>query len=184
MGKRRLIESMEVQLVMDHNVDIASDNMLSEWGSVPYGQLSLLLVHLRFLAHVHQTHHWTCKGDAFFGDHLMFEKLYNQTIEDIDAIAEKAVGLGSEETVGLPLQVKQLARLTEQYGSSLTIPRAGELARRSMTAEINFLKIAANMSCSLKEAGLMTRGLDNLLAGIEDRHEGHVYFLKQKCGGQ
>lgn len=181
---RRLIESMQVALVMEPNVDIVADNMLSEWGQTPYAQLSLLLVHLRFLAFVHQTHHWTCKGDSFYGDHLLFEKLYNQTIEDVDELAEKAVGLGTCDTVNLALQVKQLAQLTAQYGASMTIPQSGELARRSMMAEITFLKVAATVSCSLKEAGLMTRGLDNLLAGIEDRHEGHVYHLKMKCSGQ
>ena len=33
----------------------------------------------------------------------------------------------------------------------------------------------------LKEMGLLTRGLDNMIAGIEDKHESHVYLLKQRC---
>lgn len=28
----------------------------------------------------------------------------------------------------------------------------------------------------------MTRGLDNFLQGLEDKHEGHVYLLKRRCG--
>jgi hypothetical protein len=45
---------------------------------------------------------------------------------------------------------------------------------------MNFLKVAAYLAECLKECGLMTRGLDNLLAGIEDKHESNVYLLKQR----
>jgi hypothetical protein len=47
-------------------------------------------------------------------------------------------------------------------------------------AEMNFLAVMKQLCESLKETGLMTHGLDNLLAGIEDAHEGHVYLLKQR----
>ena len=61
-----------------------------------------------------------------------------------------------------------------------TVPQPTELAKRSYLAEMNFLKVAAHLAEHLKECGTMTRGLDNLLQGIEDRHEGNVYLLKQR----
>lgn len=182
MAKKRLIETLEVQIAVPDPVPgIAIENMLAQWGGVPYAELSVMLVKLRFLAMVHQTHHWTAKGDPFYGDHLLYERLYNAVVEEVDALAEKVVGLGSNDNVNLPLQVAQLAQLTKDYGTAVTLPVASSLPQRSMAAEVGFLRCAAHCACSLKEKGQLTRGLDNFLQGLEDKHEGHVYLLKQRC---
>lgn len=182
--KKRLVETLEMALVVEPNLGIVTDNMVSEWGSVPYPHLSVILVQLKFLAFVHQNHHWVTKGDPFYGDHLLFARLYEGTIADVDSIAEKAIGLGSTANVDLPLTTSQLMKLVQGYGMTSTIPQPTELAKRSYLAEMNFLKTVAHLAEHLKECGLMTRGLDNLLAGIEDKHEGHVYLLKQRVTPQ
>lgn len=179
--KRRIVETMEMQLVSSPDLFITVDNMCTEWGSLPYPQLSVVLVHLKFLAAVHQNHHWTAKGDPYYGDHLLFERIYGSIPGEIDAIAEKAIGLGTPANVDLVLQTKQLNQLIQGYGMMQTIPQPTELAKRSLSAELNFLGVTAHLVESMKEAGTLTRGLDNLLAGIEDKHEGHVYLLKQRC---
>lgn len=182
--KKRLIETLEMALVVEPNLDIITDNMVSEWGSVSYPQLSVILVHLKFLAFVHQNHHWVTKGDPFYGDHLLFSRLYVGTSEDVDAVAEKAIGLGSTSNVNLSLSTSQLFKLVQGYGMTSTIPQPTELAKRSYLAEMNFLKVVAHLAEHLKECGLMTRGLDNLLAGIEDKHESNIYLLKQRATQQ
>lgn len=183
--KKRLIETLEVQVaVPDPGFGIAIENQLAQWGGVRYAELSVLLVQLRFLAMVHQTHHWTAKGDPFYGDHLLYERLYNAVVADIDGLAEKAVGLGNNDNVNLPLQAMQLNELARTYGTAMQLPQASSLSKKSLAAEVGFLRCAAHCACSLKEAGLMTRGLDNMLQGLEDKHEGHVYLLKQRsCPG-
>jgi DNA-binding ferritin-like protein len=180
--KKRLIETLEAQLIVsDPNLSITVDNMCAEWGGISYPELSVLLVHLKFLAAVHQTHHWTAKGDPYYGDHLLFERLYKGIPEEIDSIAEKSIGLGSSLNVDLTLQTAQLNRLVQGYGMTQTIPQPTELAKRSLLAEINFLATTACLVNCMKEYGTLTRGLDNLIAGIEDKHENHVYLLKQRC---
>lgn len=179
---KKLIETLEIQLIAPSTgYGVSVDNMLAEWGAVPYSQLSVMLVNLRFLSMIHQTHHWQARGDSFYGDHLLYERLYNDTVSEIDAIAEKSVGLGTDQNVHLPLQVAQLMKLVQGYGMSSTIPNQSELARRSLVAEVGFLRCAEHVSCSLKEAGLMTNGLENMLQGFCDVHEGHVYLLKKRC---
>jgi len=178
--KKRLVETLEMTLVVEPNLDIITENMVSEWGGIPYPELSVLLVHLKFLAAVHQNHHWITKGDPFYGDHLLFSRLYDAVVCDIDALAEKAIGLGCTSNVDIVLQHKQLCQLLQGYGMTATIPQPTELAKRSYLAEMNFLKAAAHLAEHLKANGTMSRGLDNLLAGIEDKHEGHIYLLKQR----
>lgn len=182
MAARKLSETLELQLVtQDYNTAIVVDNMIAEWGSCPNPQLSVLLVHLKFLAAVHQNHHWVVKGDSFYGDHLLFQRLYDGVVAEVDSVAEKVVGLGVAENVDLHLQLSQLNRLVQGYGMTQTIPQQTELAKRSLLAEMNFLGVAARLVESMKEYGCLTRGIDNLVAGIEDAHEGNVYLLKQRC---
>lgn len=158
---------------------IVIDNMLSEWGEIPYSELSVLLVHLRYIALVLQTAHWTCKGDSFFGDHLMFERMYNDVLPEIDAVAEKAVGLGNENNVNLVLQQLQVMKLVQQMGTTM-IPQRNRLVSTSLDAEMTLLKVIGILELSLKEHGTSTSGLSNLLQGIVDKHEEHCFLLKQR----
>lgn len=182
--KRRLVETLEMALVVEPNLGIVTENMVAEWGGVPYPELSVLLANLKFLYHVHQNHHWISKGDSFYGDHLLFSRLYEATLGEIDSIAEKAIGLGSTANVDITLVHNQLCKLIQGYGMTSTIPQPTELAKRSYLAEMNFLKVVAHLVEHMKACGTLTRGLDNLLAGIEDKHEGHVYLLKQRITPQ
>lgn len=178
--KRRLSESMEMILSVEPNLQVMTDNLIAEWGGTPYPQLSVVLVHLKYLAALHQNHHWTSMGDPYYGDHLLFERLYGDLAEEIDSIAEKAIGLGCTANVELHLLHSQLLKLIMGSGSATMIPQSSDLAKKSLMAEMNFLAVMKHICDSLRECGLMTHGLDNLLAGIEDKHEGHVYLLKQR----
>lgn len=178
--KRRLAESIEMMLTVEPNLQVLTDNMIAEWGGTPYPQLSVVLVRLKYLAALHQNHHWTCMGDPYYGDHLLFERLYGDIPGEVDSIAEKAIGLGCTANVDLHLVHSQLLKLITGSGSATMIPQSTDLAKKSLMAEMNFLAVMKHLCDSLKECGLMTHGLDNLLAGIEDKHEGHVYLLKQR----
>jgi DNA-binding ferritin-like protein len=178
--KRRLSESMEMMLSVEPNLHIVTDNMMAEWGSTPYPQLSMLLVHLKYLYALHQNHHWTSMGDPFYGDHLLFQRLYQATVEEIDGLAEKAIGLGNTTSVNLTLQTSQLLKLVTSAGNASMIPASSDLAKKSLMAEMNFLKVIDVMISYLQECGLLTSGLSNMLEGIADVHEGHIYLLKQR----
>lgn len=179
--KRRLAESLEVRLSVEPNAHIITDNLIAEWGDTPYPHLSVVLVHLKHLAAVHQNHHWTAVGDPYYGDHLLFQRLYECAAGEIDAVAEKAIGLGCTANVDLTLVHTQLLKLVVGAGTATMMPHSTDLAKKSLMAEMNFLLVMKHICDCLKECGLMTHGLDNLLAGIEDKHEGNVYLLKQRC---
>jgi len=178
--KKNLKESVGVMPAVEPNLQIMTDNMMSEWGGLPYSQLSVTLVHLKYLSALHQNHHWTAMGDSYYGDHLLFQRLHEAVQPEIDSVAEKAVGLGCTDSVSISLVNSQVLKLIMGQGSASTIPRSSDLASLSLKAEMNFLAVMKHLCDSLNECGLMTHGLDNLLAGIEDKHEGHVYLLKQR----
>ena len=177
---KRLVESLEMSIVVEPNMDIITDNMISAWGGVPLPQLSVMLVYLRYLAMIHQNHHWVTKGDPFYGDHLLYQRLYAGVNEEIDTVAEKAIGLGSTANVDIMLQTKQIMSLVQGYGMTSTLPQPSDLARRSYQAEMSFLKATSHIVEHIKDCGMMTRGLDNMIAGIEDAHESSIFLLKQR----
>lgn len=180
MRSKKLSESMEVVLTVEPNLGIVTENMLSEWGGVPFAELSVILVHLKFLAEVHQNHHWTCMGDPYYGDHQLFARLYDTVKGEIDSVAEKSIGLGNTCNVDLNLVTQQVMKLVSGYGMTSTIPQPSDLARRSLLAEMNFIKVIDQMIECLEENCMLTNGVDNMLQGIADTHESHVYLLKQR----
>jgi DNA-binding ferritin-like protein len=179
--KKKLIESLSVQIAFPaSNVDIAIDDMLTTWGSTVYAELSLILASARYLQIVHQTNHWCSVGQNFYSDHLLFKRLYDDLDNEIDLLAEKSIGLGSIKNVDLQMQIMQIMKLSNGYKESTSTFHHQSLVMTSYSAEINFLRCISHCVDSLKQKNLLTRGLDNLLAGIEDKHEEHCYLLRQR----
>jgi len=172
----RLAELMQVG-----SVATGPDTAMNAWGQVPYAQLSVILVQLRFLYLLHHTNHWIAKGDPFYGDHQLFERLYKATLDEIDDVGEKAVGMGSEENVCLNTQVTQLQQAVEAADLGTGVPSPEMLVRKSLEAEIAFIRTVEVMLQSMRDQGLRIDGCENMLQGICDVHERHVYLLKRRC---
>lgn len=173
-------EAGEAQETAPHTA-LAVDNMAAAWGGIAYAELSVVLVHLRYLAMLHQTHHWVARGDSFYGDHDLFEELYDGVNKEIDMVAEKAVGLSSEHNVNLMLQIAQLQQLSKACASPQTVPQTSDLAKASLVAEWNFLKILTAVLECMRSNRTASDGVENMLQGIADRHETHIYKLKRRC---
>lgn len=166
-----LVEAPEVKDVRSLLEDLCED-----WPGMEWCELSVLLAATRALAQLHQSHHWQASGEAFYGDHLLFHRLYTTTNEEIDKIAEKLVGLGTPEMVDAVAISAQCYRiLNELYGA-----KARDISESSLAAEELYLSILQTVSVSLDEQDQLTYGLDNMLADIADKHEEHIYLLKRK----
>lgn len=175
---KNISESLEARLVVTHS-NIQIDNLFQAWQLKEYGELSVVLAYLRALTMIHQQNHWLSLGANFYGDHLLFERLYNATQENIDGVAERCIGLGSGETVDLQLQIKTIYQFVKDYQASNMITN-DQLIDSSIKAEFMLLSIIDCAKQKLNDKGLLTNGLDNLLAGIADIHETHIYLLKQR----
>lgn len=115
------------------------------------------------------TSHWQTSGNSFYGDHLLFQRLYEDTNGEIDSVAERLVGL---------------------YGSSVVNPNAAMTLAHSYVTEWEkesnlFLRGLHSEEVLLRaieetiDEGV-SHGLSNLLEGIADKHENHQYLLKQR----
>ena len=144
-----------------------------------YGELAMLLAYLQLLYNVQQTAHWVSKGEPYYADHLLFQRLYEGTAEDIDALAEKMLGLGDAGLIDLTSRLRFQLQTVQQMPIDPYMS-GRDLAQLVAAYEKEFLVRTNEAAQSLKMQGMMTRGLDNLLAGIEDKHENFIYLLKHR----
>lgn len=135
--------------------------------------LSLYVAFIRALYLVHQENHWNTQS---YGDHLLFQRLYEETQELADDAAERVLGLcgelmleGSESAIAKRFAPKEKS-LRGFLESSLAIERA-------------FQSIVKKTYESLDEKGSLTLGLDDLLMGQASDGETHIYLLQQALKG-
>lgn len=154
------------------------------YSHLPYGEMAAVLIFLRALATIHQSNHWATSGSTFYADHLLFDRLYGDLVGEIDDVAERAVGLGGQQLVQPVLLAGGVAEVIKKLGDGPLSenPTVEERVQASLNAELVFMVLMQLVSKEMKEKGYLSRGTDNLLAGIEDKHEGHVYLLKQRLG--
>lgn len=140
--------------------------------------LTSVLAILRAAAFLHQTHHWQTHGPQYYSDHILFERLYNDSQSFIDQVAERAVGSEGESTVE-PVQQTTLIGTIVQMVSTGAAP--GELVNTSLRVESLVLASINQAAEILKSQGKLSNGTDNLLQGAADLHETFVYLLQQRA---
>lgn len=166
------------------STEISFQNMLAEWGNADGAELAVILAALRALVIVHQTAHWATRGDAFYADHLLFQRLYESVNGEVDTIAEKCIGIGDSNLVNPIMQMKQVYKFLKLFDAGVTtIPQSSDFAKKSYVAEQYLISILDYATDSMREVGSLTRGVDNMLAGMQDAHERHCYLLKQRILG-
>lgn len=129
---------------------------------------------LRAQSWIFQTAHWQVKGTGYYGDHLLFERLYDAVQEEIDVIAEKLVGYFGGEAVDA------LVVLDETQGYVHSWAATDDPYQRCLKAENEFqqlLKLAYNV---IQESADMPLGLDDWIMATASTHEAHVMLLQQR----
>ena len=135
--------------------------------------LSRLVALLRAVQLLHHTAHWQTAGATFYGDHLLYERLYTGITEEFDGLAEKTVYLAGVGAVDAVAQAQLVAELVAGFAGA-------DLVRRAYSAEMMLQEEIEECRATLGEAGELPIGLDNFLQGLADSHETACYLLKQR----
>lgn len=159
------------------------ESISADYGHVKMVELAGLVAYLRGLAMVHQTHHWQTRGDTYYGDHLLFERLYGNVSGEIDGVAEKAVGTGQHLLVQPLLQTKHLEWVMKYlYRGAPPNPDPLGYVAISLRAELCLMVFLQLAYARLQASGDLSFGIDNMLQGIADKHEESLYLLRQRMG--
>lgn len=146
--------------------------------------LCRVLGYLRFLRHWYETMHWNAAGPSSYGDHLLYERLYDSTDANIDTLAEKITqiwGAGALTSSG-NLQCMNDAQLMAE--SCMQQSPLGETPEVALFLERGLQDLLAVVFEGMELAGLLTMGLNDFLMSLASSHETHLYLLQQRLGGR
>jgi DNA-binding ferritin-like protein len=135
---------------------------------------NLYLATLRAMAMIHQHNHWTSKGENFYEDHLLFERLYNSVPPQIDGCAEKFIGIFGVEVLDYDLQTDLLGKILSKYKGLV-----GSSIEMSLKIETDFQELSKSSYSFFEKAGKLTLGLDDMLMSFANERESSVYLLRQ-----
>jgi DNA-binding ferritin-like protein len=139
---------------------------------------ALYLASLKAMSMIHQWSHWTTKGETFYGDHLLFMRLYEAVSKDVDTAAEKFMGLFGDECLAYDLQTELLHKVLLKYKNL-----EGSPLEMSLAAEKDFIAFSKYAYNYFEEEERLTLGLDDMITAISGKREEAVYLLQQTLEG-
>lgn len=126
---------------------------------------------LRAAHHVYWTAHWQAKGPPYYGDHLLYQRLYEARVKEIDRVAEAIAALyGSDKLAAVPAWSSAGTVL----GTVLSAPNPPIRAAEIILATAN----RANAAIGQHPYGI---GVNNVIAGIADSALEALYLLQQRA---
>lgn len=132
-----------------------------------------LLALLRAQYFSYQTSHWQVVGTSYYGNHLLFMRLYESVEDQIDQLAEKLVGYLGVPSVDPGPQAAKMARYIDRWCVLSSHHKRGLQSEKDCQAAI---KAAYD---GIKAAQAMTLGLDDWLMATANAHEENEYLLQQ-----
>jgi DNA-binding ferritin-like protein len=139
---------------------------------------ALYIATLQALAIILTQSHWLTRGTTFYGDHLLFERIYDSALDDLDAAAEKLVGIFGDEVLNYELQAELLNKVLLRFKNL-----EGSPLEMSLAIEKDFLKFSQSAYDCFKEEEKMTLGVDDLIMSIASNRETSVYRIQQALKG-
>jgi DNA-binding ferritin-like protein len=123
--------------------------------------------------------HWTCRKNAgFYGDHLLFERLYGKVQENADLAAEKFIGLFGANALDYTMQTELIAKVSAKYSSLSAKP-----FEMALKAEKDFLQLSQEAYNAFEAEKVMTLGVDDMVMSIASDQETACYLLQQSMAG-
>lgn len=135
---------------------------------------ALYISTLKAIYIIHQQNHWLAKGNSFYGDHLLFQRIYESAQEDVDGAAEKLISIVGDECLDFKLQADLLNKVLNKYANLCNDPYSCSLA-----IEKDFVKFSKVAYDCFEQEGKMTLGLDDFLMATASNRETSIYLLSR-----
>lgn len=135
-----------------------------------------LLADIRAAYHLYHTLHLQSRGPNFYGDHLLFQRLYEAKFEQIDSLSEIIAGHYGSDKLD---PVKTFLAAAEK------VKAAPSLASPVQIAEM-VIECCENVNEMILETGECPypAGLSNFVSDLSTKNIGDLYLLKQRFGAK
>ena len=118
--------------------------------------------------------HWRSKGADYYGDHLLYQRLYQDRAIEIDRIGEVLLALGGPGSVAPSTTIIGMQDLVARVEAT-----PGSDALRGL-ALVNETLRRINDANDLLGKTSYSLSVNNVLAGFADKHLEALYLLKQR----
>lgn len=162
-------KAQEEQEEQDEKRDVGEGSS----GGVLKEHLINVLATLRAQYVSYQTSHWLAMGTAFYSEHLMFQRLYESVLEEIDTLAEKLVCFEDDAGVDMVEQTEKIHLLCKKW-AEISCP-----IERGFESEKFVQSILEEAYEAITKSDEMTLGLDDFLMATANAHEVNMYLLKR-----
>jgi len=136
--------------------------------------LRIVLAILRAQYLNYQTSHWQTRGPAYYGNHLLFQRLYESVQDEIDALGEKLVGYFGIEAVDLEVSLDLISEMVGRWCSHECPFRRGLTSEGELQDALSIIRNGWP-----EEHVPLPLGLDDWLAATANAHESNQYLLQQ-----
>jgi hypothetical protein len=133
---------------------------------------NLYIASLRALYLIQKHCHWQTKGIAFYGDHLLFDRLAEAAQKSGDLMAERFIGVFGAEACGMQAQAEMIGKLLDKY-------QGDEYHALALRFEKDILVFSQQVYDCFKDEGVLTLGLDDSLMKVASDREEACYLLQQ-----
>jgi len=117
--------------------------------------------------------HWQAKGDDYYGNHLLFQRLYEAIPDEFDVLGEKLVAYFGEDAVDSAAISKKTQNWINKWNSEK------DIVQRAINSEEDLQKVLQTVYTNLRESGDISLGLDDFLMATANSHETNLYLLQQ-----
>jgi starvation-inducible DNA-binding protein len=119
------------------------------------------------------TTHWQVKGPNYYGNHLLFQRLYEALQAEIDTLGEKIVAYFGTDEVENDLIMEKSHEWIKKWA------KIGDPVERAIRSEEDMQNIFKAGYKKLDESKDMSLGLDDFLMATANAHETNLYLLGQ-----
>jgi DNA-binding ferritin-like protein len=121
--------------------------------------------------------HFKSSGPNYYADHLLYQRLYEDSQKLFDSVGEKSVGVFGQDSIDATEDAQLTAKLIGKWRGE----RADKnLAVIGLEAVQETLKFAADLLTELGKSGELTGGVSDMVEGIENKLEEFAYLLGQR----
>lgn len=136
-----------------------------------------VLAALRAAYFTHRNAHWQVQGTGHYGNHLLLQRIYEESEKDTDTWAEQMVGSFGSDAV--TLAGAQLDQINADVARFEAEPSP---LHRSFAAVLELRARLARAYASMQAAGQLSLGWDDIIMSIASSNDKHVYLLQQALG--
>jgi DNA-binding ferritin-like protein len=144
-------------------------------GSNTISNLNNYVCLLRAAYLIHQNGHWKCSGGNFYGNHLLFQRIYESVSDRTDAIAEKIIGIFGNDALRTKKHPSRMSEICDKFTDENPLVNSIEVEKMICLA-------LENIYDEIKESGNMTMGLDDILMSQHGDAETSIFLLRQALG--